>query len=91
MQEWNYGSREENKVIFDKLFEDRERVETKFDAELDWQRLDDGKGSRIAYSLPNVSIFNEDNWTEMIHFLTAHMIKLEESIKDSLQKVMKGS
>ncbi|MGM8213422.1 DUF4268 domain-containing protein [Virgibacillus sp. W0430] len=87
----NRGSQDENKAIFDKLFVNRDKVETKFEAELDWQRLDDGKGSRIAYSLSNVSIFNEDNWTEMIHFLTDHMIKLEKSIKEPLQKVMKGS
>ncbi|MEI3614297.1 DUF4268 domain-containing protein [Pseudogracilibacillus sp. SO30301A] len=86
----NRGSQDENKTIFDKLFASKEKIEGKFNAELDWQRLDDGKGSRIAYSLTNVSVFNEDNWTEMINFLTAHMIKLENSIKDALEYVMKG-
>lgn len=87
----NRGSQDENKAIFDKLFAYKEKIETKFEAELDWQRLDDGKGSRIAYSLTNVNIFNKENWAEMIQFLTDHMIKLESAIKDSLQKVMNDS
>lgn len=87
----NRGSQDENKAIFDKLFVNKEKIETKFEAELDWQRLDDGKGSRIAYSLTNVSIFNEEHWTEMIQFLTDHMIKFESAMKDPLHKVMNDS
>lgn len=87
----NRGSQDENKAIFDKLFLNREMVEAKFEAALDWQRLDDGKGSRIAYTLTNVSIFNKDNWTEMIQFLVTHMIKIENAVKDPLQKAMKST
>ncbi|AXI00033.1 DUF4268 domain-containing protein [Sporosarcina sp. PTS2304] len=53
--------------------------------------LENGKGSRIAYSLTNVSIFNKEHWTEMIQFLTDYMIQFESAMKDPLRKVMNDS
>lgn len=88
---WIIGrSQIENKSIFDRLLEYKESIENKFDNELDWQRLDEGKGSRIGYTLSNVSLFNPDDWDKMIDFLTVHMIKLENSMKDALHQVMQG-
>src|SRR5690625_6154039 len=69
----NRGSQDENKAIFDKLFVNKEKIETKFEAELDWQRLDDGKGSRIAYSLTNVSIFNEEQDRKSTRLNSSHV------------------
>lgn len=61
-----------------------------FGEQLDWQRLDEGKGSRVAYPLTDVSVYNREDWAAMNKFLTSSMIKLEESIKDALQQVMRG-
>ncbi len=87
---WIIGkSREENKEIFDDIFYRKDEIESSFGNQLDWQRRDDGKGSRIAYWLKDVNIFNEDDWPEMIVFLTSNMVKFESSIKDVLRDVIK--
>jgi Domain of unknown function (DUF4268) len=41
------------KRAFDQLHADREPIETEFGAPLDWQRMDDRKGCRIAVSEPD--------------------------------------
>lgn len=48
-----------------------------------------GKGSRIAYWLKDVSVFNKEDWDKMISFMTTNMIKFEKSIKDVLRDVIK--
>lgn len=86
---WIIGrSQEENKNIFDQLLRYKGSIENEFGYELDWERLDEGKGSRIGYTLSNVSLFNQDDWVEMTEFLATHMIQLEKSIKGALQEVM---
>lgn len=88
---WIIGrSQSENKKIFDKLFEQKNLIEEKFENELDWQRLNEGKGSRVGYSLYDVSITNKEDWEEMIRFAATHMVKLEKAIKGELQKVMRS-
>jgi predicted nucleic acid-binding protein len=85
----NRGMQNENKELFDKIYNHKEKIETSFGDQLDWQRLDDGKGSRIAYWLKDVSVFNEEDWPQMINFLTSNMIKFEKSIKNVLRDVFK--
>lgn len=88
---WIIGwTKEENKGIFDCLFEHKTEIEDNFEDELEWQRLDKGKGSRVGYSLFDVSVLNKDDWEEMINFAVTYMIKLEQSIKNELQYVMKN-
>ena len=88
---WIIGrSQEENKKIYDFLYEQKEHIEDKFENELDWQRLDEGKGSRVGYSLFDVNVLNKDDWQEMIDFAVTYMIKLEKSVKGKLQNVMRN-
>ena len=86
----NKGTKEENKQIFDKIYSHNEQIESNFGNELDWQRLDDGKGCRVAYYLNGVSVFNEEDWDKMIEFLTSNMIKFEMAVKDILPEVLKN-
>ena len=85
----NKGTKEDNKQIFNKIYSHKEQIESKFGYELDWQRLDDGKGSRVAYYLKDVNVFNEEDWDKMIHFMTSNMIKHESVMKDVLPEVLK--
>lgn len=87
----NRGNQEENKRIFDKLKEKRESIEGAFGDELEWQRLDAGKGSRIAYYLNEVSIFEENDWFRMIEFLTDNMVKFEKVIKEFIYEAIKSN
>ncbi|MEA1884395.1 MAG: DUF4268 domain-containing protein [Thermotogota bacterium] len=45
----NQGSQKENKELFDRIHEHKETIEKLFGDHLEWQRLDEGKGSKIAY------------------------------------------
>lgn len=85
----NRGLQEENKRHFDNIYRHKEKIEASFGDQLDWQRLDDGKGSRIAYWLKDVSVFNEEDWPQMIDFMTINMIKLEKALKNVLREVIK--
>ncbi len=87
---WIIGkSREENKEIFDDILYKKDEIESSFGNQLDWQRRDDGKGSRIAYWLEDVNVFNEDDWPKMIAFSTSNMVKSGSSIKGVLRDVIK--
>ena len=46
------GSREQNKVAFDHLYEQRAAIESELDGTLTWERKDKGKGSRITWRRP---------------------------------------
>jgi hypothetical protein len=84
----NRGSQEENKELFDRIHDHKETIEKLFGDQLEWQRLDEGKGSRIAYRKKEVSVFNEEDWPTMIDFMTVNMIKFEESLKNTLKNLM---
>ena len=77
-------------MIFDSIFSQKEKIESSFGDQLDWQRRDNGKGSRIAYWLRDVNVFNEEDWSEMIEFLTSNMVKFESSITGILKDGMKN-
>jgi hypothetical protein len=85
----NRGTKEDNKQIFNKLMTYKEQIETNFENCLEWERLDNGKGSRVAFYLKNVSVFNGEDWDKMIEFLTDNMIKFEIAFKDILPVVLK--
>jgi len=73
--------------IFDNIYTYKEKLESSFGDKFDWQRRDDGKASRIAYWLRDVNVFNEEDWSEMINFLTINMVKFEMAMKDILRAV----
>ncbi len=85
----NKGAQEDNKEIFDSIYKFKGEIESSFGDQLDWQRRDDGKGSRIAYWLRDVNVFNEEDWPEMINFLTSNMVKFEIAMKKVLRSVFK--
>ena len=55
----------ENKWLFDQLEREKQKLEDRFGAELQWQRLDGKKASRVCYARP-FDGFSEENWPEMI-------------------------
>ena len=76
-------SQAENKWIFDQLERKQQEIEGRFGAELQWQRLDDKKASRICYSHPYDG-FNEENWPAIIEWLCKHIINLEQAFSEPL-------
>ena len=77
---------DKNKWIFDQLVQERKSVEDRFGAELDWQRLDDKKSSRICIQHP-FDIGDESSWPVMIEWLCTHINKLEEAFSEPLDRL----
>lgn len=77
---------DENKFIFDKLFEQREIIE-KETGKLEWQRLDDKKASRIKQELNNVNLYEKDDWEKMSNYMIDSMLKIEPAFKKPLKKI----
>ena len=79
-------NRDENKHIFDFLLGRREEIETCFENNLVWDRLDDGKASRIRFSKP-FDGYDEENWPAMIEWLFEHIQKLESAFKPIIPEI----
>ncbi|MDE2845404.1 MAG: DUF4268 domain-containing protein [Gemmatimonadota bacterium] len=77
---------DENKRIFDQLNLEKQEIEGRFGAELNWQRLDDKKACRISFPR-SFDGFDDENWPEMIDWLCEHIVKLEEAFSEPLDRL----
>lgn len=75
------SEKEFNKKLYDYLYSNKDDIEKDYGDSLCWERLNDKKMSRISYRLDDVSIFNKEDWDNMITFLTENMIKLEKTFR----------
>ena len=83
------GTQEENKKIYDYFYKNKDEIETVFGKEMEWERLDDKKMSRISSKLHGVSIYNKEDWNEMMEFLTETMIKFEKALRKYINNYSK--
>ena len=79
------SSTEENKFLFDFLYEKKEEIEEIFGEHLQWLRLDEKKSSRIQYTC-KADGFNKEHWSGWIDWHLAQMTKLEKAFKAPLQQ-----
>jgi hypothetical protein len=75
-----------SRKVFNMIAENKERIESKFGAELEWERLT--RKNRVAYYLRGVSLYNESDWDKMVKFLSENIIKLESVFSDELKKII---
>jgi len=78
---------EENKLIFDKLFSKKDKIETTYGNGLVWERMEDKRMSRVKIEKQGVSIFNSEDWGNMIDFLKVELPKFEQAFKKPLQEI----
>ena len=76
----------ENKWIYDRLERKKQEIEERFGAELQWQRLDDKKASRISHS-QSFDGYDDKNWPTMIEWLCKHIEKLEVAFSEPLARL----
>ena len=81
------GNDLENKEIFDILLNHKEKIEKDFGGNLDWQRLDTKRASRIRISFSDGGWKDQEKWTDVITVMVASMIQLEKSLKPHIQKL----
>lgn len=69
--------KDENKLIFDTILKYKEDIERNLGFELIWERLNDKKATRIKFQRDDFNVYDEDNWDEMIKFMTPIMMKFQ--------------
>ncbi len=78
----------ENKAIFDELLKSKDDIEKRFGGELNWERLDGKRASRIVKYLTNGGYKDErEKWNSICENMIANMIKLEKAIGSYLEKI----
>ena len=76
-----------NKRVFDELKKLEPEITSDFGDTLSWERLDNKKMCRIAYSLQGVNLNHKNDWDKMMEFLIDNMLKLEKAMREPLKKV----
>lgn len=77
---------EENKSAFDLLYSHRSKVEAELSDQIEWERADNVKYSRVSIHLPDVSITNENDWKMMAKFHAEWSRKLCDVLLPYLQE-----
>lgn len=80
------GNADENKFVFDKLEQQKGEIEEQTGV-LKWEKSEHLKGSSIKRELKDVSLYEKDDWEEMMNFLVDSMLKIESAFKKPLQKI----
>lgn len=76
----------ENKAMFDKLHAQREQIESRFGARLEWNRMEGLKAAQVQFA-KEFNGRDQDEWPEMIAWLVEHIGKLELAFRDPLQSI----
>ena len=79
----NRGDKDENKRVFDLLYESKEEIEKNFGSSLVWERMDDRVISRVKCELDGVDIFNHADWPKMN---IDAAIRMHKGFKEPVQK-----
>jgi len=80
------GDKAENKLIFDELYSHKEQIEATFSGELEWERMDDSRFSRIKCE-HSANVFDEEQWDDMITKMVADMIEIENIFSSHVTKI----
>jgi hypothetical protein len=78
--------KEENKRIYDLLYDQKDAIEERFGAEFNWMRLDDRISCRISYGKA-FDGHDTEQWPEIIDWLVEHVQRLEKAFRPEFEKV----
>lgn len=79
--------KEENKIIFDELHSHKKEIEEIFGEELEWQRLDDARASRIRKVYTYARLDDKNKWNKLQDDMIDGMIRLEKSLKKYINRL----
>ena len=57
----------DDKERFDQLYINKDNIESELGLQLDWQRLDDKKASRIMYRIPGLNFDDHSNYDTLMN------------------------
>lgn len=75
----------DNKALFDKLYEEHDTIQKELRFELDWQRLDNSKSSRILYKINGLNFDDHSNYDKLIEEAIDKVIAMREVFKKRLK------
>lgn len=84
---FNRGSQDENKKCFDFIYGMRQEIERKFGDGLIWERMDEKVSCRIKHEISGVSIFEKEEWNDMINFLVDSAERMANTFKEPVRKL----
>lgn len=74
-----------NKELFDKLYAEHEKIEKELGFEVDWQRLDNAKASRILYKISGLNFDDHSNYDQLIEEAIDKAIAMRDVFKNRLK------
>lgn len=74
-----------NKKRFDKLHAYKKKIERIFGDKLEWERLDDRRGSRIVKRFKEAGLYDEKEWGKLQDKMIDGMIRLEKALREYLR------
>ena len=75
----------DKKELFDRLLSYRETIEKKLGFEMEWDRLDNKKASRIKYRIPGLDFDDHSNYDELMN----HTIDIAVKMRDVFSSYMR--
>ena len=74
-----------NKELFDKLYAEHEIIEKELGFEVDWQRLDNAKASRILYKISGLNFDDHSNYDALIEEAIDKVLIMRDVFKNRLK------
>ena len=71
----------DNKELFDSLYSKKDIIENVLGFKLIWDRLDNGKASRIKYKIKGLNYDNHSNYDELMNKVIDTAIKMRDTFK----------
>ena len=88
----NRGNKEQNKEVFDFLYQDKHQIEKELGEPLEWERMDNNVTSRIKLQKNNLNVYEKDDQQEITRFLihaSSIMEKVFRKRSDSIKSFLK--
>lgn len=67
-----------NKNLFDSLYEKKEEIEAELNIQLEWQRLDEKKASRILYYIDGLNFDDHSNYNELMNTIVDKVVDMKK-------------
>lgn len=78
---------EKNKKIYDILYSKKDQIESDFQGELAWKKLENNKASKIECRLKGVNISRKEDWGKITEFFMDSSIKMHAAFSKYIPEI----